>query len=280
MYKMAPIDDANNGTFTLIDADGNEIHVGGTFVLTGATETGELTGTFTPNTGPNGAAAVPIPLIGMAKMDGLIAIDIGFFRSTSWLGSAEPAVAFANLPIASLKVVDSGVTANIKGLAKAVKAGKAAKREFRLSLEGEALATTEVKSAVRKTAEKLETLSTRLPTNPKINAAAGILNAFAASAMDDDPELVGGLSAAQEAALSAEQDVSALSAPQNAAALGAGVIAALSSEVTELNQQIIELRNVSSAKTKAKTIKGAATKTVTKTKKVVKKAADKLRKVK
>ena len=261
MYKMGNFTDENNGTIIVKDADGNEIQVRGTFEVTGATEKGVVSFDFTPATGA--AAGVSIPFNGTAKLDGSITLDLKVSDGASFGLLASSAVVMA---------ADPGLTADVAALAKAVKADAKALRAQRLAIQEEVAAKTGAKTALRNVAAKVETLSGLLPGNSTIVAASDNLSALAALERDDleTYTVEAAIDAAIDAAGAAEE--AALSAPQTAAVLSA--------EVTELNQQIIELRNVSSAKTKAKTIKGAATKTVTKTKKVVKKAADKLRKVK
>lgn len=264
MYKMGILPDENIGTITVKDADGNEIQVDVAFEFTDITSTGEVSLGVIPKTGP--AAGVSIPLKGNAKKDGSIDVVYGLESGAA-----------SGVSISSLRVVDPKVASDIKGLATAVKAKKRADREFRLALEGEALATIETKNLISNVANNVETLSTRLPGNQKIKVASDILNASAASGSDvlEGDTLAEAIGAAQDAADAAPQTAAELAAAgQNAAEDAAEAVTALTASV---NRQIAELQKVISTKTKAKARKGAAKKTVVKGKIGLKKAVAKLR---
>ena len=274
MYKMGILPDETIGTITVTDADG-KTDVAVEFEFTDITSTGEVSLDFTSKTG---VTAVPIALKGKANMDGSIDIDLAVSDGASFDLVAFGLVA-SGVAIGSLTVADPKLASDIMALAKTAKAYAKALRAQRLALQDESLATTEVKSALRNTADNVGKLSGLLPGNQTIGNAASILNALATSAMDvlEGDTLAEAIGAAQAAADAAPQTAAELAAElaagQNAAEDAAEAVTALTASV---NRQITELQKVSSAKISAKAKKVAA-KISAKAKKVdAKKAVAKL----
>ena len=259
MYKMGILPDENNATITVINADGKTVDVVVEFEFTDITSKGEVSLGVIPKTGP---ATVPIPLIGMANMDGSIAFDL----------TEDSASGFGILGVsgASLTVADPKVASDIKGLAKAAKAKKRADREYILASQEEMVARTGAKTVISNVADNVGKLSGLLPTNQKIKVASDILNALDKDDLEGKT-LVEAIGAAQDAALSSP------AAPSALGALGAAAV-----EVAELtasvNRQITELQKVSSAKISAKAKKVAKKETVAIAKKELKKAATNIKK--
>lgn len=254
MYKMGNLTNENNGTITVTDADGKTVDVAGTFEVTGVTGKGELSLDFTSKTGVT--AGVLIGLTGMAGMDGSIDIDLAVSDGASFGLVASSAVVTA---------VDLLVKADVAALAKAVKAKKAAEREFILALQDEAVATTEAKTAVSTAATTAATLSAYLPTNQNMATASNNLMNVVASEIDDDVAIA----SVQEAF----NKLNGLTPAEKAAAITVGGTAGITTATEATRVAVVKLNGKKLAKAK----KGAKFVTVGKAKKVLINAGAKLK---